>query len=599
MPNVTFNKFFSKAYNKWNKFNYSVSIEISCFKKKYKEGNSVYRCKNDIMLQKESNAVSRRIDIPLKRRNIMRILIMILMAMVMTTGTLYGQTTDQPPPIPSEEQPEVLTRGPVNEAFAQPVNLEQQSGFIVPKAPPADIEETLPAEMPVGQQFAWVPGYWAWDSDRNEHIWVSGCWRAVPPGKYWIPGYWAEATEGWRWVAGFWAPVSNKEIEYLPAPPAVTYVRPPETASYSDKIWVPACWYWSHGRYTLRTGYWIAARQDWVWVPSHYVWTPRGYVFVSGHWDYSLRRRGVLFAPVYFPGHIYGRARLSYSLSIVLDIGNLEFGLFTRPAYHHYYFGDYYDSFYMGVGIFPWFEVASRHTWYDPIYLHDRWRHRRDEPRWEQHERREYERRRADKSLRSPRTYREMERRVSNMPESRRRNFEVAVPMKRIVEKKTTTFKFRKIKPEDRKKISGQTGDLHKYVRERRQWESPVTVRKTDRPVRERAPSSERREMQVPMKRKGSEMKPSERMESSRPERVCSGEAPARGRESSTTSPGQKESSKASQPEVEQGKSDNVKVRTSPVIDKQKGKFFRKKQPAQPDEEQAEQKGKKKRNDRR
>jgi hypothetical protein len=336
----------------------------------------------------------------------MKTLMIIVMAMVMVTGGLFSQAAAQAPPIPSEEQPEVLTRGPVNEAFAQPVNLEGQPGLVAPTAPPANIEEVPPAERPSGEQFAWVPGYWAWDSDRNGYIWVSGCWRAVPPRMSWVPGYWAKAAGGWQWVAGFWAPVSNNEIEYLPAPPALTGVEPPGPAPSPDQIWVPPCWYWYHGQYIRRPGYWIVAQADWVWVPSHYVRTPRGYVFANGHWDYALGRRGVLFAPVYFPRHIYERPGFSYGLSIAVDIGNLEFGLFTRPQYSHYYFGDYYDSVYIGIGIFPWYEVERRHTWYDPIYVHDRWRHRKDEPRWEEHERQEYERRRADKALRPPRTYR-------------------------------------------------------------------------------------------------------------------------------------------------------------------------------------------------
>ena len=46
----------------------------------------------------------------------------------------------------------------------------------------------------------------------------------------------------------------------------------------------------------------------------------------SGYWDYALDRRGVLFAPVYFPRHIYERPMFSYTLSIAVDIDNLEFG---------------------------------------------------------------------------------------------------------------------------------------------------------------------------------------------------------------------------------------------------------------------------------
>lgn len=400
----------------------------------------------------------------------MKTIIMIALSLLITTGCMYGQTT-QPPPVPAEEQPEVQTRGPVNEAFAQPVTIEENDGLTVPKAPPADIDETPPAERPVGEQFTWIPGYWAWDSERNEHIWISGCWRAVPPGKYWVSGYWAKVQSGYRWVPGFWAISSEREIEYLPPPPKVTYIEP-QGPENSDMIWVPACYYWSHGRYTLREGYWLQAREDWVWVPSHYVWTPRGYIFVRGHWDYPLVRRGVLFAPVYFRGNIYGGHRLSYSLSIAIDLGSFEFGLFTRPGYRHYYFGDYYDDFYIGIGIFPWFECMSRHTWYDPIYMHDHWRHRRDNRDWRNHERREYERRRNDRDLRPPRTYHEMERRMTSMPESRRSNYEVAAPMKRMIERNTALFKYRQTQSDDRKQIIRHKEDVFKYRNDRIRRES-------------------------------------------------------------------------------------------------------------------------------
>jgi hypothetical protein len=515
----------------------------------------------------------------------MKTVMMIVMAMVMATGALYGEATGQAPPIPSAEQPEVLTRGPVNEAFAHPVNLEDQTGLLAPTEPPANIEEVPPAVRPAGEQFEWVPGYWAWDSDRKGYIWVSGCWRAVPPSMYWVPGYWAKAAGGWQWVAGFWAPVSNKEIEYLPAPPALTGVEPPGRAPSPDNIWVPPCWYWYNGQYIQRPGYWIAAQTDWVWVPSHYIWTPRGYVFANGHWDYTLDRRGVLFAPVYFPRHVYDRQRFSYALSIAVDIGNLEFGLFTRPRYSHYYFGDYYDSAYIGIGIFPWYECEQRHTWYDPIFVHDRWRHRKNEPRWEQQERQEYARRRADKALRPPRTYREMERRISKMPASQRRNFEIAAPMTRFVSRKTTTFKFEKAKPAARQQILRHADDVHKFVKERSHWESQGTVRKAG-PAMERVPSAASKETAATVKRKGPKMRPSEPMGSAPAERARGGEAPGSDRESSRTSYGKQMPTKISSRKGGPNQPDKVKVRTSPVGGKEGKGAFRKKPPSQPAEEQ-------------
>jgi len=516
----------------------------------------------------------------------MKTLMIMVMAMFMATGVIYGEAAEQAPPMPSEEQPEVLTRGPVNEAFAKPINLEDQTGLIAPTEPPANIEEVPPAEKPVGEQFAWVPGYWAWDSDRSGYIWVSGCWRAVPPNMSWVPGYWAKAAGGWQWVAGFWAPVSNKEIEYLPAPPALTDVGPPGPAPSPDNIWVPPCWYWYQGQYIQRRGYWIAAQADWVWVPSNYVWTPRGYVFASGHWDYALGRRGVLFAPVYFPRHVYERPGFSYGLSIAVDIGNLQFGLFTRPQYSHYYFGDYYDKTYIGMGIFPRYECEQRHTWYDPIYVHDRWRHRKDEPRWEEYERREYDRRRADKALRPPRTYREMERRVSKMPASQRRNFEVAAPMTRIVARKTTAFKFEQVKPEARQQISRHAGDVHKFVEERRQWESKGPVHKAGRPAMERVPPARSKEMAPSMKQKGPEMRPSEQTRSAPGVGLPRNEAPGGARKGSMVTPEQQRPTKVSQRKDEQNQSDRVKVRTPPVVGKQGKGLSRKKPPSRPTEEQ-------------
>jgi hypothetical protein len=42
----------------------------------------------------------------------------IVLLLALAAGPLYGQVTEQaPPPTPVQEQPEVLTRGPVHEAF--------------------------------------------------------------------------------------------------------------------------------------------------------------------------------------------------------------------------------------------------------------------------------------------------------------------------------------------------------------------------------------------------------------------------------------------------------------------------------------------------
>lgn len=464
--------------------------------------------------------------------------LMILLAMVMATTLLSGVSAGQAPPIPVEEQPEVLTRGPVNEAFAQPVNFEDRGGFTAPREPPPYIEEIPPALRPAGGQFAWVPGYWAWDSERDGYIWVSGCWRAVPPDMYWVPGYWARGARDWHWVAGFWTPVGNDAIEYLPAPPELTNAGPPGPPPSPDRMWVPPCWYWYQGQYVQRPGYWIGAQADWVWVPTHYIWTPRGYVLAPGHWDYTLERRGVLFAPVYFPRHVYARPGVTYALSIVVDFGGLEFGLFSRPQYNHYYFGDYYDNTYISIGIFPWFEFERRHTWYDPIYVQARWRHHRNEPRWEQQNRREYDRRRSDASLRPPRTYRELESRLSRMPEPQRRNFEIAAPMERIAARRTTGFELERSKPEAQQQIPKHSREVRRFVEERGQREALGAAPNAGRPAQaERGPAGRAQETATPVKRVDPGVRSPERMEAAPAERRDRAEKPGSGWQGPMTAP--------------------------------------------------------------
>ncbi|MGA2172850.1 MAG: hypothetical protein ABSG82_07555 [Sedimentisphaerales bacterium] len=502
----------------------------------------------------------------------MKTAIMLVITMVLAAGTLYGEDTVQPPPTPDQEQPEILTRGPVHEAFAEPVDLNTQPPIVAPTQPPANIIENPPAERPTGDQFVWVPGYWAWDSERNGYIWVSGCWRAAPPSRYWVPGYWSKTDMGWEWVPGFWAQVSNvQQIEYLPAPPVIADVEPPGPPPTDDNIWVPPCWYWYQGGYVWRPGYWLVAQDGWVWAPSHYVCTPRGYVFVTGCWDYSLRRRGVLFAPVYCPRAVYERPGFSLSLSVAIDIGNLEFGLFTCPRYCHYYFGDYYDNVYIGIGIFPWYECRTRHSWYDPIYEHDRWRHEKVDRHWDDHERYEYDRRRDNKDLRTPRTYREMEQRLDKMPEAKRRDIRIADTMDKVVANKKSPMKFESIKADARQKLSQNSTDVHKFRDERSRWESSPALNKPGSlNIERKGPAM------PPTELKETTTVPAERKQPIMPSPKQRGQTPP-STERKTTGPSHQENNVT--------QSERVNIPSPPIVGKREG-FFSKTSPSPPDDEQ-------------
>jgi len=350
--------------------------------------------------------------------------------------------------------------------------LQEEEGVVISVQPPDNIQELPAPDKPAGEQFAWVPGYWGWDTDRNGFIWVSGCWRAAPPKMSWVPGYWAKVGKGWKWVSGFWIQAGAGEFEYVKDPPAVPDIEPAGLAPSSDVVWVPGCWYWSHGQYVWRPGYWLQEQPGWIWIPSRYAWTPHGYVFVGGHWDYSLEHRGVLYAPVCFPRTFVPRPGFSISLGIVIDIGLLKVNLFTCPRYSHYYFGDYYDDIYLRVGILPRFSDARRHACYDPIFEHDRWAGRQKDPRWEDNERRNYETRRDNRELRPAVTYHDQESRVMKVKEPQRNNVRLAQPMSDVVSEKKMDQRYEHMDTEVQKKYSKQGSEVQQYREERTRWES-------------------------------------------------------------------------------------------------------------------------------
>ena len=384
-------------------------------------------------------------------------------------GGVHVHVGSHEPPPP--EEVEVLTRGPVQEAFAQPVLLDEGAAFTITHTPPAPLDEVIPDQKPEGNHVIWIPGYWSWDTDRSDFIWVSGCWRAVPPNHSWVPGYWAKVRGGYQWIAGFWTTADTEEIEYLPAPPA-TLEEGPQGAGSPDNIWIPGCWERHDGRYVWRPGFWEQGRPNWVWEPAHYVSTPRGCVYVDGYWDYPLHHRGVAFLPIYCSSRVYGRADFRYSPETVLDLDGMILNLFISPERHHYYFGDYYGTEYSRDGFHPWYEARDRHDWYDPIFVHQQWRHH-DDHNWLANQREGYDHRRDDKALRPARTYAAMRTQVARMPERDRGQAQMGRPMREVTSQKSPPFKFEKVDAKTRQETAGRAKDVHAYQDKRSQWESP------------------------------------------------------------------------------------------------------------------------------
>ena len=366
---------------------------------------------------------------------------------------------------------EVLTRGPVHEAFAEPISYNPTPGVVMPNEPPAAIEEIPPDERPEGDAL-WIPGYWQWDNERSDFIWISGIWRDPPPDRSWVPGYWTSVAGGWSWTPGFWTAAESDEVEYLPQPPESLEIGPSSPPPAPDRLWAPGSWLWAESRYAWRPGYWVSANPDWVWVPAHYVWTPRGYVYIDGYWDRTLERRGVLFAPMYVQRSVYARPDYVYSPSIVIQIGFLTTALFGSPGSHHYYFGDYYGQEYSQRGFRPWFEVDQRYRGYDPIYAHQRWHYGRTDNLWEQRVREDYDFRRQHVEARPSRTCAAQAVVVARAPEQVRKNLLVAAPLSEVVKRPDAPIRYEKISEDRRKSLAGQGKELAKYRDQRAQWES-------------------------------------------------------------------------------------------------------------------------------
>jgi hypothetical protein len=268
--------------------------------------------------------------------------------------------------LPAQDGVQPQARGPVHEAFATPATGAPQPGPVVSKQPPAMIEEMPPETRPAGDNVQWYPGYWGWDEDTSDFLWVSGIWRTPPPGRQWVPGTWSPVSAGYQWSAGFWKPVEADDLHLVPEPPApLAEAAPP--APDDNSVLLPGGWVYRESRYVWRPCCWVPYRAGWVWVPGYYVCTPCGYVYVEGYWDYVLCDRGLLFAPVCIDYRVIRRGWYYTPCYVVHDTCLLG-ALFVRGG--GYVFGDYYDSIHAGRGYVFWLDVRIGRRCIDPLFAY-------------------------------------------------------------------------------------------------------------------------------------------------------------------------------------------------------------------------------------
>src|SRR5262249_16373119 len=150
---------------------------------------------------------------------------------------------------------------------------------VVPNKPPAPIKELPPDQKPKGEDVIWIPGYWAWDMEKKDFLWVSGTWRVPPPDRKSLPGYWHEPAEAWPGVSGFWASQKKAALTSAAPPPATLDTGANSPAPDHDNSWVPGMWIWRDGAWVWRPGFWNSNYAGWVYNPPSYFWTPYGCVY--------------------------------------------------------------------------------------------------------------------------------------------------------------------------------------------------------------------------------------------------------------------------------------------------------------------------------
>jgi hypothetical protein len=163
------------------------------------------------------------------------------------------------------------------------------------------VDEIPPAAKPDGGNVQWVSGYWHWDADRYDFIWVCGCYRDLPPERVWQPGRWRRGTEGWTYFPGYWRPTDLKSLPAnLPEPPSPKADAATSPKDNPNAMWVPGVWQYGNGEFEWQPGYWPPSNGPLYWQQAQYVATETGFAFVPGHWDYPLEERGLLYSPVWF-----------------------------------------------------------------------------------------------------------------------------------------------------------------------------------------------------------------------------------------------------------------------------------------------------------
>lgn len=260
--------------------------------------------------------------------------------------------------------------GPVHEAFITKVNGSLLIEAIN-KKPPEPLKESVPKQRDM--QAEWIPGYWYWDIQFNDFVWVSGVWRRPPPGHQWNFGFWKKYDQEWVRIPGYWSRSPEQYTDYIQVPPPNQLDENMSPAINSNYFWVPGhwCFIFQNNEYRWVSGYWEELDPLWVFVPSHYVWRPGGYVYVPAYWDWTIEERGTPYASVSVDPDF--RYQIVYEPVLIVQPEGVIRSIFPNyPDYlsfmhHHYhYHPDFWRAFCCSP---PWW---SWDTWWG-LTWRDQW----------------------------------------------------------------------------------------------------------------------------------------------------------------------------------------------------------------------------------
>ena len=140
----------------------------------------------------------------------------------------------------------------------------------------------------------------------------------------------------------------------------------------------------------------------------------------------------MLFSPVFFPAAVRVQLGFVFSPGLCVDLGMLRLNLFVNPRYNHYCFGDYYDAAYQRAGIYPWFQCETLHSWYDPLYVYDKWQFGRTDPKWAGRQAQQFKQFQSNRDLRPARTYTELQAQSNRLPAAKRPERPLVQPIRNL-----------------------------------------------------------------------------------------------------------------------------------------------------------------------